>query len=116
PTQHPPHSPFSRAFRVRREPSYLYTPLWPMLYAPTFGKYVRPWSSAPTGIFASTWPVRVSNTYTVRWYRPDAHSWVPSGFSCSMSGLPPPGMDHLATTLRVANSMTEMVPSSRLVT
>src|SRR5256885_13688614 len=87
-----------------------------MLCRPTFGKYVRPWSSRPTGILASTSPVLVLKTYTVALYRPEAHSCDPSGLSCSMSGLPPPGMCHVATTDRVAKSMTDTEPSSRLDT
>src|SRR5205807_7941380 len=44
------------------------------------------------------------------------HSSVPCGFSWSMSGLPPPGTCHFATTLRLAKSMTDTDPSRRLET
>ncbi len=58
----------------------------------------------------------VFSTYTVPLYRPVAQSWVPSGLSCIMSGLPPPGIDRLATTLLVAKSITDIEPSRRLET
>src|SRR5207302_1890650 len=41
---------------------------------------------------------------------------VAAGFSWSMSGVPPPGIRHLATTLRVEKSMTENEPSRRFET
>src|SRR5436190_17575508 len=57
-------------------------------------------------------PVTVEITDTVSPNRLDAHSWVPSGETWSMSGLPP--TCHVATTLRVAKLITEMVPAIRL--
>ena len=33
-----------------------------------------------------------------------------------MSGLPPPGIRHVATTFRVRKLITEIVPSPRFVT
>ena len=55
-----------------------------------------------------------SITDTEAWLRFEYHSWLPSGETCIMSGLPPIGQ--LSTTACESNSTTLMLPASRLLT
>jgi hypothetical protein len=55
-------------------------------------------------------PVVVSIAYTTLSKRPDSQSQRPSALTLPMSGLPPPGIGHTASTLRMAKLITAMLP------
>jgi hypothetical protein len=57
-----------------------------------------------------TSPVDVSIAYTRLSKRPDSQSTFPSALTFPMSGLPPPGMNQVTLTARVAKSMTLTLP------
>src|SRR3954447_17521259 len=97
--------------RVRRNQRML--PVWPREYAPGCGHTVSPCGSRPTAMVASTAPLVVSMAYTTLSYRPLSHSTRPSALTLPMSGLPPPGIVHVATTCLVAKSSTDTDPSPR---
>src|SRR5207244_13383934 len=48
-------------------------------------------------------------------YRPVSHRTFPSAETPPMSGLPPPGIHHFRSTLRVRKLITEIEPSPRFV-
>src|SRR5262249_11070423 len=92
------------------------TPVWPSENRPGWGYTHSPCGPCPTGMRARSCPVDVSIAYTSLFDRPLNHSVVPSADTPPMSGLPPPGIVHLARTARVVRSTTDTVPSSRFDT
>src|SRR4051812_21121489 len=88
---------------------YRKTPVWPSEYRPGWGQIVKPCGSVPTGM-VFTAPVVVSMAYTDLSKRAETQRYLPSALTLPMSGLPPPGIGQFVSTLRVAKSMTEILP------
>src|SRR3974390_2015563 len=89
--------------------NYRMLPVCPSEYRPGCGQTVSPCGSRPTGI-CFTAPVVVSKAYTTPSKCPETQKVLPSALTLPMSGLPPPGIGHVATILRVAKSITEIFP------
>src|SRR5204863_8125593 len=100
----------------RRKGSQRRSPVCPSEYRPGWGHTQSPCGPAPTGILAISLPSAVLSAYTDPDQRPESQSTLPSAETFPMSGLPPPGMRHFATTRRVRNEIREIEPSPRLVT
>src|SRR5947208_16572497 len=91
-------------------------PVCPSECRPGCGQTESPCGLEPTGIRASSRPLRVSSAYTSALWRPDSQRTRPSAETPPMSGLPPPGIRHLRTTFLVLKLTSEIVPSFRLAT